>query len=239
VRVENNPDLNPTNQLTIEAWVYLTDDPSWDYAIVRKDAECSNRQYMLTAVYGDNEYLGFRAHVGIEGGGYNYLDSASQIYPQTWYHVAEVYDGTNLIIYVNGNLDNSAELTGHILVTSEPVCIGGSDFNCGNYGFPGLIDEVAIYNRALSDTEISAIYSAGCAGKCKVDTDGDGLSDLQELFLGTDRNKQDTDGDGLNDWDEVFVYHLDPRNQDTDGDHVIDQPFKVLITSPRTGAILP
>ena len=39
-------------------------------------------------------------------------------------------------------------------------------------------------NRALSGTEISAIYSAGCAGKCKVDTDHDGLTDLQNRTQG-------------------------------------------------------
>ncbi|GEM_PF-3067602 len=51
-----------------------------------------------------------------------------------------------------------------------------------------------------------------------LDTDGDGLTNDQELQLGTDPNKADTDGDGLSDGDEVNKYHTDPKKADTDGD---------------------
>lgn len=51
-----------------------------------------------------------------------------------------------------------------------------------------------------------------------VDTDGDGLPDVQEQALGTDPNNPDTDGDGLTDREEVVVYKTNPLNRDTDGD---------------------
>lgn len=51
-----------------------------------------------------------------------------------------------------------------------------------------------------------------------VDSDLDGLSDEEELTLGTDPNKLDTDNDGLTDREEIRVYGTDPLNQDTDGD---------------------
>jgi len=236
VRIENNSDLNPTNQLTLECWVFLDSYYYDNYALIRKDGECANRQYMLTASPAGT----FRAHLGIQSGGYNYVDSS--IFPQekTWYHLAETYDGTNLCLYINGVLDSSTNLTGQIVTTSEPLCIGGTAPNgCREYFTGGLIDEPAVYNRALSATEIGAIYSAGCAGKCKVDSDSDGLTDLQEAFLGTNPNNPDTDGDGLTDGDEVFVYHTNPNSQDSDGDGVIDQPFGIFITRPRTGSSLP
>lgn len=54
------------------------------------------------------------------------------------------------------------------------------------------------------------------------DTDGDGLTDAEELTLGTDPTKADTDGDGLTDGQEVNTYKTDPLNPDTDGDGYSD-----------------
>ena len=55
-----------------------------------------------------------------------------------------------------------------------------------------------------------------------LDTDGDGLTDQEELQLGTDPKNPDTDGDGLTDGEEVKVYKTDPLNPDTDYDALID-----------------
>lgn len=55
-----------------------------------------------------------------------------------------------------------------------------------------------------------------------IDTDGDGLTDDQELALGTDPVKIDTDGDDLPDREEVEIYFTDPLNPDTDGDGYLD-----------------
>ena len=55
-----------------------------------------------------------------------------------------------------------------------------------------------------------------------VDTDDDGLFDLEEEKLGTNINKSDTDNDGLNDFDEVKKWKTDPLDFDTDGDGYSD-----------------
>ena len=54
------------------------------------------------------------------------------------------------------------------------------------------------------------------------DSDGDGLSDIEEAQLGTNPNSADTDKDGLIDYEEAKIYHTDPKNPDTDGDSFLD-----------------
>ncbi len=54
------------------------------------------------------------------------------------------------------------------------------------------------------------------------DTDNDGLTDEEEVALGTSPNNPDTDGDGLNDSEEVRVWNTDPLNPDSDGDTFTD-----------------
>ncbi|MBI3211028.1 MAG: LamG domain-containing protein [Candidatus Solibacter usitatus] len=89
----------------------------------------------------------------------------------TWTHVAMTFDSaTGLqVAYVNGRAVNSTTSVGAILSTSRNVLIGREDSTSPRY-FNGLIDEVAIFNRALSAAEILSIFSAGTAGKCKTGT---------------------------------------------------------------------
>ena len=62
---------------------------------------------------------------------------------------------------------------------SVPYTIGSNFSGFRNLGFPrtwdGVIDEVEMFNRALTQAEINGIYSAAIAGKCRPDSDGDGM----------------------------------------------------------------
>jgi hypothetical protein len=75
-----------------------------------------------------------------------------------WHHVGAVYDGATFYLYVDGELDSSEESTGNITVSSYPLYIGNNSQNTDRE-WTGLIDEVVIYNRALSVGEIR--YLAG------------------------------------------------------------------------------
>lgn len=137
----------------------------------------------------------------------------------TWYHVALVRNGGALSAYVNGVLAGTNSINANILDANATLTIGQAE---GIGYVNGMIDELAIYNRALTGTEIASIYSAGGAGKCRVDSDHDGLTDLQESFLKTNPWNSDSDGDGVSDGDEVFVYHTAPMNPDSDYDGIGD-----------------
>jgi hypothetical protein len=79
----------------------------------------------------------------------------------TWYHVAGVYDATNrtMNVYLNGQLNNGA-LVGTIPAaqpnSNQNVNVGQRPGSPGTFNFEGMLDDVRIYNRALSALEIQA-----------------------------------------------------------------------------------
>jgi hypothetical protein len=95
--------------------------------------------------------------------------------PGQWYHVAATYDGSTFKLYVNGALEAQMALVKTISYSPLiPWTIGSTAAPIRAVGYPrtfnGVIDEVEIFNRALSPAEIQAIYQAGPAGKCKTVT---------------------------------------------------------------------
>jgi hypothetical protein len=92
--------------------------------------------------------------------------------PGRWYHVAFVYDGNDLIIYVDG-IEEGRSTIGFVVpyTSQDPLWIGNAQqTNRGRITFPvfdGLLDEVALWNRGLSITEIQAIFDAGSEGMCQ------------------------------------------------------------------------
>jgi N-acetylneuraminic acid mutarotase len=76
-----------------------------------------------------------------------------------WYHIAEVYDGNVMSIYVNGALDNSMPMTGNIASTTYPIALGA--YTLGSQWFlQGAMDELEIYNCARTAEEILNDYSS-------------------------------------------------------------------------------
>jgi len=92
-----------------------------------------------------------------------------------WYHVAASYDGSVFKLYVNGALEAQMALVKTIVYSPLiPWTIGSTAAPIRAVGYPrtfnGVIDEVEIFNRALTQAEIQALYNAGSAGKCKTPT---------------------------------------------------------------------
>jgi hypothetical protein len=95
------------------------------------------------------------------------VDSTPTIQTGVWYHVAGVR-GTNFLqLYVNGQLVGQASVTFPQDYGNFPLYFGTSGQTYWDRKFAGLLDEVSLYNRALSPGEIASIYSAGAAGKCR------------------------------------------------------------------------
>jgi hypothetical protein len=88
------------------------------------------------------------------GGVEQQLQGGARLAANGWTHLAASYDGATLRLYVNGVQVASRAQTGAIVATTNPLRIGGNGV-WGEY-FQGRIDEVRIYNRALSQSEIQS-----------------------------------------------------------------------------------
>jgi uncharacterized repeat protein (TIGR03803 family) len=163
VSVPSAPALNPTNAISIEAWVYANGAPAVEQGICGTwdDLTGNNRTYLFWLYSG---HIGF--YISHDGSGYTSVADPTALPTNTWVHVAATYDGTNMVIYRNGVQVGLVTYPGIIATNSKPFFIGRTDGGGSFSGYwDGQIDEVSIYNRALSSNEIAAIYAAGSAGK--------------------------------------------------------------------------
>ena len=82
--------------------------------------------------------------------------SIADIPLNTWTHVAAMFDGSQIVLYINGQVDTiKTGINGSIKHSSNPVYIGASQFS--KRFFSGIMDEPLIYNQALSQTEIQQL----------------------------------------------------------------------------------
>jgi len=158
VSIPDSPSLDSfTRSITIEAWIKVNQFSSQDWiALVCKgDSSWQLRRYGLTS------------NLSFYTSGLNNpeLQGNRNVNDGQWHHVAGVYDGTNKYLYVDGTLDVSALVTGSLSANRVPLLIGDNPEHTQRL-FNGLIDEVSIYRRGLSASEIQAIYAAGSEGKC-------------------------------------------------------------------------
>jgi uncharacterized repeat protein (TIGR01451 family) len=86
---------------------------------------------------------------------------------QRWVHVAATYDGAMARVYFDGVEQAAVALTGNILHNNHDACIGNDNWPGSTaYALNGLVDEVEVFNRALSASEVANIYNAGAVGQC-------------------------------------------------------------------------
>jgi len=85
----------------------------------------------------------------------------TQLNTETWYHIAVTYNGSDIVVYVNGTDDgsSSAAITLDMSDNAEVLTIGKTAWSVNNYNFNGTIDELRIWNRSLSANEIALLYN--------------------------------------------------------------------------------
>lgn len=88
------------------------------------------------------------------------VESQTIVTNNAWHHIAVTYDGTKVKAYVNRVVEDSVNYSSGILGNTNPLLIGKDYTACYEHRyFHGILDEIRIYNRALTETEIIALYN--------------------------------------------------------------------------------
>lgn len=143
------PAVDLTGPLTVEAWVYPERVPSSETGIAGKSFE----SYALTA-YGDGRFYWY------VGSGGNKCSAAIPV--RKWTHLAGLFDGTSLKLYVNGKLQETrpsqfteANHDGNFRIGCIARRANETDLTDT---FPGQIGVVRVYDRALTDDELKSLH---------------------------------------------------------------------------------
>jgi chitodextrinase len=146
VTVAGSPSLDVNAAVTLEAWVRPTTlGGDWRTVLVKE-----RPGHLNYALYAHDGGPGPSGHVNV--GGSDRFSAAPPVPANAWTHLATTYDGTSLKLYVNGVVATTLAVGGPIATATNPLRIGGNSV-WGEW-FSGLIDDVRVYNRALSPSEI-------------------------------------------------------------------------------------
>ena len=158
VQIPQSSSLDVTAQVTVTAWVYLrayVDSMGYESHVVSRSTGSGGPLYVL-CTHADGK-------IGYDAGPFTgYHESIATLTLSSWTHLAMTYDGASVCLYINGVLDSNYAQSGSIPTTSNWLAIGckptGPFGNPGTYAYTnGTIDEVRIYNKALTQQEIRTV----------------------------------------------------------------------------------
>jgi RHS repeat-associated protein len=155
VTVADANQLDLTTGMTLSAWVYPTAALGPWPCIIMKERPPNGASYSL---YANTNYSRPGTYITENGTEYD-LTGGNLLPVGQWSYLTSTYNGGTLAIYVNGALVGSRSLTVSISPSDGPLRIGGDDIWEDEH-FAGRIDEVRIYNRALSPAEIATDMSS-------------------------------------------------------------------------------
>jgi hypothetical protein len=156
VSVPDAPSLNLTGAITVATWINPTAHMGPYDPIVKKAGGGTAQQggYAL-------EFLGNNVVFWVYISGLGWSASPTAFVPLgQWSHVAGTYDGSGLSLFVNGQLIGTSLVSGQMSPSVNPLEIGHDPSNANRW-YDGLIDEAAVYNRALSAAEIQGMSMTG------------------------------------------------------------------------------
>ena len=166
VRVDHDDVFN-SDPYTFVAWVKL-EAKSWQYIVWRNGdvwPEPEEVRHLDIWIH-DADYPVFMWNAEQ---GQGRINGETIIADGEWHHIAKVYDGKNVQMFIDGKLDGEDASGGKLVTNESPIWIGARP---GNVAATGLFDEVGFFTEALSEDELNDVIDNGLAGYAAVEATG-------------------------------------------------------------------
>ncbi|MCB0650499.1 MAG: T9SS type A sorting domain-containing protein [Saprospiraceae bacterium] len=137
-----------STEITMAGWFY-TDQLAYGQGMMGIRDGSGNGMYVIQL---DNGIMECRLETNT--GLHEFVAPAFTIVPQTWQHIAWVYDGASVRLYINGTLKGSSVASGTISNANIHFAIGRSILSNFNFYFGGRVDEVSLWSKVLNQTDI-------------------------------------------------------------------------------------
>ncbi|MCX6908121.1 MAG: LamG domain-containing protein, partial [Verrucomicrobia bacterium] len=152
----HSPELDP-ERFTLELWAFVPADcqaseRTFPWLVCKNHHEQAEGNYGIVIQNGHPQ-----ARLNIGGGRDNMfvVDSRAPLKVEQWNHLAMNYDGDTLRLYVNGEPSGECKIGRKRVPGSEGLAFGRRQDNCGDgYHFRGVVDEIRLYDRALTPAEV-------------------------------------------------------------------------------------
>jgi hypothetical protein len=159
IRVPDSASLDSA-AVTVSAWVNATAPGNFKYIVAKGASGCAAGSYGLYT--GAKGGLQFYTSTAMGSSWTTSPDAGPALWNGQWHNVIGTFDGSTVRLFVDGQQVGSgtpdSSPIGYGLVTSNDLLIGNYTGCPGGLDFPGKIDEVKIFNRALGDNEIKLTY---------------------------------------------------------------------------------
>jgi hypothetical protein len=155
VKIAGESDFDITDQITVSAWIKVSQfDKEWQ-AVIAKGDSAWRIQRNQTEDSLEFACSGLKIPSGTPWGN---LYGQRSVNDGQWHHIVGVYDGSKMYLIIDGDMDSSQPASGRINMNNQPVFIGENSEQSGRF-WHGLIDDVRVYNYALSKEEVAALSS--------------------------------------------------------------------------------
>jgi hypothetical protein len=147
-----------SNQISMAFWVYPTNAaptyPNFDGFLGFRDNLFAD--FYILQLSANGIEARFRNSSGV-----NYDISYNGLILNTWQHFAFVYDGSSIKLYQNAVLKQTVSASGSITNTGASFYLGNLVYQTTNFWFDGKLDDVGLWKKALTQTEVSDIFGCG------------------------------------------------------------------------------
>jgi len=167
IEVLDDNSLDFTNSYSLSAWYRTTNNSAYNQTILGKGNNMGGSGYNMTVNSGIINYDNLQIQSGFNNGlafGEGIINGAAMtpsvdVYTTNWHHIVGTYDGNTAKLFIDGVLVDTIQVEFNLSISEQPLLFGNETHTLYRY-FEGDIDDIGMWNRALSREEIGKMFNS-------------------------------------------------------------------------------